>query len=44
MLENQSCVAIFDKGVTIIRVARLDLNSLLSSEAASWRGTVIYIY
>jgi hypothetical protein len=27
MLENQSCVAILDKGVTIIRVSRLDLSS-----------------
>jgi hypothetical protein len=27
MLENQFCVAILDKGVTIIRVLRLDLNS-----------------
>jgi len=26
-LENQSCVAILDKGVTIIRVSRLDLSS-----------------
>jgi len=27
MLESQSCVAILDKGVTIIRVLRLGLNS-----------------
>jgi hypothetical protein len=27
MLENQSCVAILDKGMTIIRVSRLGLNS-----------------
>jgi len=27
MLESQSCVAILDKGVTIIRVSRLGLNS-----------------
>ncbi|WP_164718120.1 hypothetical protein [Colwellia sp. Arc7-635] len=26
-LENQSCVAILDKGATIIRVLRLDLSS-----------------
>jgi hypothetical protein len=40
-LENQSCVALLDKGVTIISVSRLDLISYLHSETASSSGTGI---